>query len=158
MNLYFLRHGEAEDGIGISDHERRLTQSGITRTENAARVIAALNLDLQRIFSSPHIRAKETAEIVAKALNMDCEIRDELKFGFDMPALDRMISGFAPDQSVMFVGHEPTFSMVIENLTGGNVEMKKGGLARVEITKHEPLRGTLVWLIAPKVFDVLAGS
>lgn len=158
MNLYFLRHGEAEDGIGISDHERRLTPNGINRTQTAARVIAALNLDLKKIFSSPHVRARQTAEIVAEALSMNIEIRDELKFSFDITALERMIVGVAPEEAVLFVGHEPSFSMVVESLTGGSVEMKKGGLARVEITNRDSLRGTLVWLIAPKVFDVVGGS
>lgn len=159
MRLYFLRHGEAEDAAsGISDHERQLTQNGAARLRAAARVIAALNIKPAYLFSSPRVRARQTAEIVAEALGMGVEIREEVNFGFDLDALDRLLDGVSDTEELMFVGHEPTFSAVIRALTGGSVEMKKGGLARVDVTQRDPLRGTLVWLIVPRVFDALAGE
>jgi phosphohistidine phosphatase SixA len=49
------------------------------------------------------------------------------------------------------VGHEPTFSATITTLIGGGrITLKKGALARVEITSFEPLSGDLLWLLQPK--------
>jgi phosphohistidine phosphatase len=53
---------------------------------------------------------------------------------------------------MMLVGHEPDFSLTISALTGGGrILLKKGGLARVDLTSSEPLQGELVWLLPPKV-------
>jgi phosphohistidine phosphatase len=157
MKLYFLRHAEAEPGIIAHDHDRRLTSRGQRRTRTAARVMAALGVAPAHIFSSPRVRARQTAEIAADALNVPVELREEVNFGFDRDSVQALIAAIPASKDVMFVGHEPSFSMVIGQITGANVDMKKGGLARVDVERREPLRGVLVWLIAPKVFDVLVG-
>jgi phosphohistidine phosphatase SixA len=54
----------------------------------------------------------------------------------------------------MFVGHEPDFGLTVSALIGGGtITMKKGGVARIDVESSEPLHGSLVWLIAPKLFD-----
>lgn len=155
MRLYLLRHGHAEPGGSISDHDRELTREGIERLQTAARVMRQLNVSPARIFSSPRVRARQTAEIVAEATGTPVEIRDEVNFSFDRQAIRALIQDLPDSDDVMFVGHEPSFSMAVHSLTGAEVEMKKGGLARVDI--HDPAspHGVLVWLIAPKVFDAL---
>jgi hypothetical protein len=56
----------------------------------------------------------------------------------------------------MLVGHEPDFSAVISALTGGSrIELKKGGLARVDIMDPATLEGVLVWLLPPHISDPL---
>ncbi|MBZ0288948.1 MAG: hypothetical protein K8I30_15125, partial [Anaerolineae bacterium] len=61
------------------------------------------------------------------------------------------------DDEIMFVGHEPDFSTAVSKLIGGGeIVMKKGGMARVDLFSTTPLRGALVWVIPPKVFDDLA--
>lgn len=155
MQLYFLRHAQAEFGSDISDHDRQLTARGVERTRTAARVMAALDLDISHIYSSPRVRSLQTAEIVAEALGLSVEIRDEVNFGFSAEGVTALIRDLPEDASVIFVGHEPSMSTVVGQLTGALVEMKKGGLARVDLDVIPALRGHLVWLIAPKVFDVL---
>jgi phosphohistidine phosphatase SixA len=56
---------------------------------------------------------------------------------------------------IMFVGHEPSLSSAIADITGADVIMKPGGLARIDVLNRSQMRGTLVWLLAPKVFDAL---
>lgn len=158
MRLYFLRHGEAEDGGGLNDHDRRLTTNGIERTTNAGHVLAKLNINPAYIFSSPRVRARQTADIVAQALGMSIDIREEVNFSFNTRAVQTLIADLDSDSEVMFVGHEPSMSATISALTGAQIEMKKGGLARVDVDASTAAHGTLVWLIAPKVFDVLAGA
>lgn len=155
MKLYFFRHAEAEPASG-NDFERRPTERGVARTETAARVLAALGVMPDPIFSSPRVRARQTAEILARMLGVGVEIDEGLDFDFSLEVVERLVEGLDEEGEAMFVGHEPSLSAVIGDLTGGEVVMKKGGLARVDVVAYAPpLQGELVWLIAPAVFDVL---
>ncbi|GAB4522591.1 MAG: phosphohistidine phosphatase SixA [Anaerolineae bacterium] len=151
MRLYFLRHGHAEDGA--DDHARQLTRDGAQRVVIAAKVMVKMDIKPKAIFSSPRVRARQTAEIVAEELGLIVDIREEVNFDFDVPKIKTLIAPHGDHDDLMFVGHEPTLSLAVMDLTGGNVEMKKGGLAMVELTSRDPLRGMLVWLIAPRVFE-----
>ena len=157
MRLYFLRHGEAEDiSSATSDHERKLTTKGIERLETAAKVLSNLPIKPKHIYASPRVRALHTAEIVAKALGKKVEVNEAVNFSFSLSAVETLINGLDNSDEVMFVGHEPSMSQIVGQLTGGNVAMKKGGLARVDaVIPTSPLRGQLIWLIAPKIFDSL---
>ena len=158
MRLYFFRHAIAEDGgADLPDFERKLTDKGIAKTRRAADVMKALGIQPTHLYCSPLVRARQTADILAEALDVAVEIRDEVSPGFNLAAVTQLTHELEQDAQVLFVGHEPDFSSTISALTGGGwVVMKKGGLARVDITGNEPLRGELVWLIAPKVFQSLA--
>ena len=155
MRLYLVRHGKAEDH-SRDDHERQLTPDGVARVETEARVIAKLGVQPDRIYSSPRVRARQTAEIIAKALNTDIVIDEAVNFDFDVRAVQSLINGLPVGSEVMFVGHNPSMEQTIFALTGAQVEMKVGSLARIDIQVFSPdLRGYLVWLLAPRVFDVL---
>jgi phosphohistidine phosphatase SixA len=52
----------------------------------------------------------------------------------------------------MLVGHEPNMSETVGEIVGGaRVDLKKGGLALVELNDYDDLAGDLVWLLPPKV-------
>ncbi len=155
MRLYFFRHAEAEPSLS-NDFERRLTRRGTSRTEIAGQVLLRLGIKPQHIFSSPRIRALQTAEILADILDMEVEIEEGIDFGFNLGVVEDLVENLDVDEQVMFVGHEPSMSSVVGQLTGGDVAMKKGGMARADVTFFaSPLAGELIWLIAPKVFDAL---
>lgn len=154
MRVYFLRHGIAEERAE-SDHARRLTAGGVTRMRTTARIMASLGMGIGAVYTSPRVRCQQTADIVASALGVPCITRDELNFGFDVDGLQAIRHDNAHGHPLL-VGHEPTFSTVIGELTGADILMKKGGLARVDLTRDDPPMGVLVWLIAPKVFTALS--
>lgn len=154
MRLYFFRHGEAEDAAA-DDFSRKLTERGAERVKTAAKVLAKLGVKPTHVYSSPRVRAKQTADIVAKALSVAVEEREEVNFGFNLKQLASLLAEAGADDEIVLVGHEPTLSSVVRELTGGEIEMKKGGCARVDADKEPMLHGRLVWLIAPKVFDAL---
>jgi len=155
MRLYFLRHGHAEPGISVSDHERQLTTEGVSYLQTAAKVMKKLKIRPTHLFSSPRVRAQQTADIVSGVLNIPVQIREEVNFGFDTNAVHTLIDDLPENAQVMFVGHEPTFSMTVEAIAGGRIIMKKGGLVRVDLIDPQRLRGDLIWVIAPKVFNAL---
>lgn len=154
MKLYLLRHAHAEDGSG-DDHTRRLTDEGVHYSTLLGRLLKKLEVQPKHIYTSPRVRALQTAEIVAKALNVQVEKREEVNFGFNIPAIETLIKGLSPNDEVMFVGHEPFFSSAVHDLTGGRAEMKKCGIARIDLTQTTPPRGELIWLLAPKLYEAL---
>jgi phosphohistidine phosphatase len=161
MRLYFFRHGIAEDAQApdFDDFARRLTEKGIERIQAASLALDRLGVKPVRLYTSPRLRARQTAEILAETLKVKADIREEVNFGFNPTLIEPMITGLTNDDEVMFVGHEPDLSVTVSRLIGGGeIEMKKGGVARVDIISHTPLRGTLVWLLTPKVLDVIAGK
>ncbi len=157
MEVYFLRHAHAEysDGI-LPDADRQLTEKGVRHTRRMSRLLKLLEIEPDRLFSSPLIRAQQTAAIVGTALGITVETRHELSPGFSRAVLETLVRDFGADDSLMIVGHEPDFSRVIADLIGGGrVVMKKGGLARVDIAAYNPLRGDLIMVVTPKVFERL---
>src|SRR5579862_5981943 len=137
MKIYFLRHGEAGDGSQWQgeDSKRPLTDDGIERMRRQAKTLASWEPNIELILSSPLTRARQTANIVAKALKLDVTEEDGLKSGaFNLPTLGQILGQHTSVERLMVVGHEPDFSRTISALIGGgSVEMKKGGLAQVEI-------------------------
>lgn len=154
MRYYFVRHGIAEE-MADSDFARELTARGRRRAAISAAVMKRLNLQPARIFSSPRLRSRQTAEIIADALDLSVSLAEEVNFGFDLSDINSLTRDMRIDDEVMFVGHNPDMSLLVHQLTGVDVSMKKGGLARVDLLGRNARRGELVWLIAPKVFDAL---
>ena len=153
MELYFLRHGiAAETSPDGNDASRALTREGIEKMRDVARAMRKLNLRLDVVLSSPLVRAHETAQLVARELRLGVQLADELTPGCDLPQLFTLLGGHRVAERVLLVGHEPDFSGMIAALTGGvRVQMKKGGLARVDTDRLEAGAGTLIWLMPPRV-------
>ena len=152
--VYFLRHGKAENRAEWrgSDDERPLTAEGEEAMRREAEALRALGLAPDVIVTSPLARARRTAEIVAEGLGLSGRlVEDErLAHGFDVRRLEQVLAAHAGAGAVMVVGHEPDFSAAVAELIGGGeIVMKKGGLARVDVTAPVAGGGELVWLLTP---------
>src|SRR5579875_1260644 len=150
MKCYFLRHGiAAERGEWEgSDFDRPLTDEGHARMAREAKAIAKFDLGIELILTSPLVRAKETAEIVAKAL----KLHERLGLAFDRIRLEGMLREHRGAKALLLVGHEPGMSRTIGELVGGAaIDLKKGGLARVDLPDGGESRGALLWLVPPKI-------
>ncbi len=153
MQLYFLRHGLADwpDWDAAQDHLRPLTKEGIKKMKAEAKTLAQLGVQFDVILSSPYTRALQTADIVAGQFGQEVIEDAGLAPGFNLERLREIVTRYPTAQALLLVGHEPTLSATITALIGGGrVIMKKGALARVEITSFEPLSGHLLWLLQPK--------
>ena len=112
----------------------------------------AIDLGLDAVITSRLLRARQTAEIVAEALNVAVSEDPRLAGGFSIDHLGAILAPHRDASAIMLVGHEPTFSTTISRLIGGgSIDMKKGTLARVDLHDTRQLRGELVWLIPPKI-------
>jgi phosphohistidine phosphatase len=156
MEIYFLRHGDAGTAAGWKggDAERPLSKEGTARMEKEAAAIARVRPAVDAILTSPLLRARQTAEIVAKKLRLaDAMVLEErLAPGFGTAELKQILKERRASRGLMVVGHEPDFSRVIAAcIGGGSVECKKGSLARVDMDDISSLTGVLVWLLPPRV-------
>lgn len=156
--VYFMRHGLAFDREKWTDDDalRPLTDKGIQKMQRTAGTMAGMKLGIDLILTSPLVRAHQTAEIVAKKLDLvKCIVQDDrLGPGFDLLALSECLKDHPDAEVVLLVGHEPDFSQTMAALIGGgNLVCKKGGLGRVEVILEEPLQGELLWLLPPGLLN-----
>jgi phosphohistidine phosphatase len=122
--IWLLRHGDAEDTE--PDFDRRLTKKGERQARDAGAALAVLEAEIEVCLTSPKVRARETARLACEPLGVEVTVDERLTGGRFDP-LD-LTAGL---DNVLLVGHEPDFSDAIAHLTGGSVDMKKGGLAAV---------------------------
>ena len=166
MNLFLLRHGLAVDRDEFhfaSDGLRPLTTKGQRQLGQTCVALRKLKLDFDSILSSPLVRARQTAEIVAADLKLKKRLSfaDELKPGGSPKKLVKKISRQNPAaKNLLLVGHEPDLSELISLLvTGGlglELDFKKGGLAKLEIEKLRAGQcAVLAWLLTPKQMKLM---
>jgi phosphohistidine phosphatase len=160
MNLFLLRHGLAAEpdtaGHG-KDAERPLTRKGRRKLWRAAQTMKAMDLSFDLILSSPCLRAHQTADIVAKALDAKgrLELSNSLAPGTPARRIIESLHRLRMPGNVLLVGHEPGLSQLISLLVAGDssmsITMKKGGLCKLSAESLKPERcATLEWLLTPK--------
>jgi phosphohistidine phosphatase len=161
MELYILRHAIAEETPNPpsgGDNRRRLTAEGADKMRRAAKGMKALDLTFDLIISSPHLRAKETAEIVAeilragKHLEFSALLEPEGNLKEFIAELKRK---HGEKEQVLVVGHEPGLSRLISVLTSGqartSIDLKKGALCKLTAAALEYDRcATLEWLLTSR--------
>jgi phosphohistidine phosphatase len=148
--LWLLRHGEAEDHGSALDDDRRLTERGEGQSRAAGRALAALKITFQAVYTSPKVRARDTARLACEALGCEPIEHQPLRMGFSAHDALELLHA---DERILVVGHEPDFSQVVHDLTGGSIDMKKGGVAGVRL---DGAHGELIVLLRPRELDRLA--
>jgi len=158
VTLYVIRHGIAEDAApGMPDEARRLTAEGKTRMRGAARGMRALRLDIDVLLTSPLVRARETAEIIAEVYgNIAPRELPALASGVAPAETVRALRPFARRARVAIVGHEPGLSGIASLLLTGSTEgvriaLKKGAVIALDLDGIGPRSdATLRWLLTAK--------
>ncbi len=156
MRLYLMRHAKAE-GISLlynQDHLRPLTSAAVELLEQAApRMRDAMGV-LDRVFSSPLVRARQTAEILLEAYGVDRDpiVEAKLDGTFDPDVIAGLLPQLMDIQSVLMVGHAPNLDELIAYLVAPTEQraftrMSAGSLACIEVDVSLTRTGTLLWLI-----------
>ncbi|MGZ8496753.1 MAG: phosphohistidine phosphatase SixA [Candidatus Binatia bacterium] len=121
MNLYLMRHGiaVAADDLGIiQDKERPLTGKGIKRMRRAARGLRRLEIEFDGILTSPLLRARQTADIVAAALGMESRLEEITELAPES-SVQHLIFGLTRYQDrdhLLLVGHQPLLGQTLASL------------------------------------------
>lgn len=151
--IWFLRHGEAEPHGTRPDADRRLTERGERQSRAAGKALRALGVEFAHVFTSPRIRALDTARLTCEEVGCDMDVHEPLSKDFDARAALALLDEFGDDGRILVVGHEPDFSETVHELTGGRIALKKGGIAAVRVGDGEP---ELFVLLRPKEIDLIA--
>ncbi len=142
--LWLLRHAEAVDGM--PDDERPLTERGVGQAQAAGLALARLGEHIDVCVTSPKRRAVQTAELACEPLGV--EVRIEQRLAGEPFDVREITAGLG---DVLLVGHDPSFSILLHDLTGAQSRMKKGGLAGVS-------KGELISLMRPVELTAIAAS
>ena len=162
MNIYLIRHGIAyepgEPGYE-DDTQRPLTDKGRDKMEKITHILKRLNVKPDVILASPYLRARQTAEIIAKGLKYK---KDKIEFserllptGKPVSIVAEIIEKYIVDELII-VGHEPCLGLLISALVAGDsdlaVNVKYGSVCCLSADDFRiERRATLEWLLTPKI-------
>ncbi|OLB21550.1 MAG: phosphohistidine phosphatase SixA [Acidobacteriales bacterium 13_2_20CM_55_8] len=161
MIIYFLRHASAGERMGNpkKDEKRPLDKSGIEQCGYVGRALTALDVQVDVILSSPLKRAAQTASLVGNEMGYEgkLQLADALRPEASFADFRKLLDKYAKYESVMAVGHNPNLSeflgrAISENGCEAMVDLKKGGVARVEMERNS---GVLHWCLTPKALRQL---
>ena len=153
QQLWMLRHGEAVPHDSKPDAERELTPRGRLQAEAAGGALAALSAEFAACYTSPKIRARETAEIACAHLGIEPIDDDALGDGFSRVDALTLLDAHDADAHILVVGHEPSFSQVVYDFTGARVDFKKAGVAGLRASRTA---GELLVMMRPKELEALS--
>jgi phosphohistidine phosphatase len=151
--LWLLRHGEAVPHESKPDAERELTPRGERQSIAAGKGLAKLGLEFEACYTSPKVRARDTARLACESLNIEPTEEGMLADGFDRDDALELLMRHGPDARILVVGHDPSFSQVVRDFTGARIDFKKGGVAAV---RAERANGELLVLLRPRELESLA--
>lgn len=161
VTIHLLRHAEAEDrSPDLTDGGRRLTEAGEKRMRLVARGIAAMEPGYDAVLVSPLVRARQTAEPVAKA----CGVKKLIETEALVPSADpeEVLDEIARGKwgAVLLVGHQPhmgrLFGRLLTGRTGFSLEMKKASLAGFSCEWGSSLgRAELRFYLPPRLLERL---
>ncbi|MGA8150940.1 MAG: phosphohistidine phosphatase SixA [Terriglobales bacterium] len=161
MIIYFLRHANAGQHLSNprKDEKRALDKDGIEQCGIVGRALAALDVQVDAIISSPLKRAAQTASLVGNELSYEgkLQLEDGLRPAATYVDFRRMLEKYAKQEAVLLVGHNPNLSEFLGRAISepGNeaaVELKKGAVAKVDIGRNS---GVLQWCLTPKLLRSL---
>jgi phosphohistidine phosphatase len=157
-HLYLIRHGLAEPrGPAWPDDQRRpLTERGMARLAKEVRALDALGVVLDAILTSPLVRTRQTAEIVASGFRQRPPVvsLDALAPDGSAAAVVAALEAQAKRRRVALVGHEPGLGELAARLIGAGraIGFKKGAICRIDVDAFPPLApGELKWFVTPKM-------
>jgi phosphohistidine phosphatase len=153
--LWLLRHGEAVPHDSKPDDDRELTARGERQAAAAGAGLARLGLEFAACYTSPKARARDTARLACRALNVEPVAVDVLADGFDHDDALELLLAHDADARILLVGHNPSFEQVVHDLTGGRVDFKKGAVVAVRVERGQ---GTLVAILRPRELESLAAD
>ncbi len=158
IQVILLRHGIAENvGEDGDDSKRRLTEKGMDKLKRRLPRIKPLvdHPKASYIWSSPLIRARETATILGEIIGVnDVILMNFIEKGVFQDFRD-MLKEVSDETTIFVVGHEPFLSQWAWALAKSRIPFKKGGAASFEIVHKDPTQVKLQWNLEPKEMEDL---
>ncbi len=158
ITLVLIRHGIAEPSSPTTpEAERRLTREGKMKTQRAMRGLSSICPQLDIVLSSPLVRARETAEILAEEIRCEVETCPALAPGQALRALRADLAERSCARSLALVGHEPDLGEFASYMLTGDekaapLHFRKAGVATFEVASLSDLRPAILrWFLTPSL-------
>jgi len=158
LELYLIRHGIAAERGGDypDDSKRPLTSQGISSLRKEAKALDALGIGFDHIITSPLVRTKQTAEILAEHLNSKPTVStsDSLAPAGSPSSIFQELGKHMKKPRIALVGHEPNIGELAARLIGSRTALafKKGAICRIDFEVFPPKgSGQLRWFVTPKM-------
>jgi len=161
MILYFLRHASAGEHFvnPKKDEKRALDKEGIEQCGYVGRALAALDVQVDAIVSSPLKRCTQTGSLIGNELGYEGKLQLDagLRPEAGLAEFRKLLDKYARQEAIMVVGHNPNLSqflgsVISESGCEASLELKKGAVAKVELRRTS---GTLQWCVTPKLVRAL---
>lgn len=163
LSLYLVRHAIAADrGDAYPDDDLRpLTSAGTAKFRKAVDGLSRLDVALDLVLTSPLVRARQTADILADGLDGRPRVveTDALRPGVRFDRLVRAIGECGECADIALVGHEPDIGDVAARLVGGSIPLafNKGAVCRIDFDEWpSDGPGRLRWFLTQKILRRIA--
>lgn len=169
MIVYFLRHANAgtHKANPLQDDKRPLDALGIQQSTEMGRVLAAMDVQVDALISSPLKRATQTASLVGNEIGHDSKLQTSaaLRPNATFDSFRQLLTKYAALEAIMVVGHNPSMNQFVSLLLSGGTsndvaDLKKGAVARIDVSGNRS--AILKWCITPKmvraIYDANATS
>ncbi|HWW88249.1 MAG TPA: phosphohistidine phosphatase SixA [Vicinamibacterales bacterium] len=163
FELYLIRHGLAEERgeKWPDDTKRPLTEEGIAKMRKGTRGLSRLGVAIEVILTSPLVRTRQTADIVAAGLGSRPAVVnvESLAPGGSFAAIVTDLEKHARKVRIGLVGHEPGIGELAARLIGSRhpVEFKKGAVCRIDLDEIPPSGpGNLRWMMTSKILRAVS--
>lgn len=132
--LYLMRHGQKELDSTKDDFDIKLTNKGIKYIEDISTKLVENNIQIDLIASSPALRAKETAQIVANKFGYEKPIiYNEVIYQAFLNELHEIITyTYDTVDSMILIGHNPSLAILALNYCGYKEEFDMGYVIRID--------------------------
>lgn len=159
--VLLMRHGKSDWGADFdSDHERPLAPRGLRAAESMGGFLTSIGEIPDRLIASSAIRARDTARLAAQAGGWSCSLSlAENLYGATVDTVLQLIRQ-QPDSisRLLLVGHQPTLSEVVIELSGANTRFPTAAAARIDLPIESwadagPGQGVMVWFLGPRLLD-----
>ena len=157
MKLYFLRHADALEGR--DDAARPLSLLGKKEAREVGRFLNRAGIEFDAAYSSPLVRARQTAEIVLEICgSATLEIAEALSNETSQAQFSEWVKRLPPVKHVLLVGHAPSLAERVRRFTGlanpETLKLAKGALACLET--EDQRSAALKFLVTPKLLGARA--
>ena len=155
--LLVMRHGKSDWSAGRPDHDRPLNRRGAAAAAAMGKALAIMEEQPNQVISSTARRARTTAQLAIEAGSWDCPlVQTDALYGTSANgALEVLLTADPSADSVMLVGHQPTWGSLVAQLTGAAAAMKTATVAKIELYVRDwtdvlHAHGELIWLLQPR--------
>ena len=137
--LFLIRHAKSSwKKHQLNDFDRPLNKRGFQNAPFMGKILASKNITVDTILSSPALRAKTTAQLIAKELGITDIVYKDLIYEASVENLLHLIKQCNnKDNTVVLIGHNPSLNLLASYWVDFNDNIPTCGILEFECNTHK---------------------